>query len=508
VIEELKVPDHLRDLCILEICPIQPSQHHRDVFRDYDLYFVSYKSPHQDTLSFNKNQSWAFNRNDLCKKVPKIYKYYCFIDYDLKFVVPRGKNFAHEFSMFLSQLNPAMAQPRYISSISGNIRSSWDEQRINAGYTYGPGGFITHLFSCFHNSILDLVFPIPTRFGGFWDAASYINSIIVPLYEEHIIIDYKTSMINLKSSNYAQNTDPSYGYKQIEKAFQWIRASYKNELRKHESVEDLKNYFMKKRISETVARSSPPDMNYFNDERISTLIDYEILDNLKNEERNMSWFSRNLMEWCSAKALNFIETGTHIGNTTKLASIFFNRVLSVEMDDELFSSAQERFQYTTNVTLWHGTSSKALPEMLKQIGDEVCVFWLDSHPMTPIEGTKAPILDELNIIKSLSACKNHIILIDDYPYFKSGAPGYPTLAELESLLLSLNKEYKIQYLPLKRYSTVDGAPAFIAATLSSIPLTAKQLLDGNDVTQEKEPPTKYGKLSKRKILSRILRRIL
>ena len=501
------MPDVLRDLCILEICPIQPSQHHRNVFRDYDLYFVSYKSPNQGTLSFNKNQSWAFNRNELYKKVPKLYKYYCFIDYDLKFVVPKGRNFAQEFSGFLKLLNPAMAQPHYISSIWGNIRESWDEHRIHAGYTYGPGGFITHVFSCFHYSILDLVFPIPTRFGGFWDAASYINSIIVPLYEEHIIIDYKTSMINLKSSNYAQNTDPSYGYKQMEKAYQWIRASYKNELQKHESVKELKSYFMKKRISETVAKPSPTDMNYFNDERISALIDYKILDNLKNEERNMSWFSRNLMEWCSTKAFNFIETGTHIGNTTKLASIYFKRVFSVEMDDDLFSSAQERFQHIKNITLWHGTSSHALPDMLKLIGNEVCVFWLDSHPMTPIKGTKAPILDELNIIKSFCARNNHIILIDDYPYFESGAPGYPSLAELESKLLSINEDYKIQFLPLKRYSTIDGDPAFIAASLSSIPLTVDQLLDGNDVTQDKDRPTKYRELHKKNIISRILQNI-
>lgn len=499
------MPDDLKDLCILEICPIQPSQHHRKVFRDYDLYFVSYKSPHPDTMSFNKNQSWAFNRNELYKKVPKIYKYYCFIDYDLKFVVPKGGNFTLEFSMFLKKFNPAMAQPHYVRSISGNISDSWDDQRILRGYTYGPGGFITHVFSCFHYSILDLVFPIPTRFGGFWDAASYINSIIVPLYEEHIIIDYKTSMINLKSSNYAQNADPSYGHKQMEKVFQWIRASFKNELRKHESINELKSYYMNKRILETVARPSPPYINYFNDEHISALIDYTILDNLKNEERNMSWFSRNLMEWCSTKAFNFIETGTHIGNTTKLASIFFMRVFSVEMDDELFSSAQERFQYTKNITLWHGTSSKALPEMLKLIGEEACVFWLDSHAMTPIEGTKSPILDELSIIKSYYTGNNHIILIDDYPFFEFGAPGYPTLAELKSMMLSINKDFKIQYLPLKRYNTIDGAPAFIAASLSSIPLTAEQLLNGNDVTQENDLPTKHRKLHKGNFLSRIIK---
>jgi hypothetical protein len=105
----------------------------------------------------------------------------------------------------------------------------------------------------------------------------------------------------------------------------------------------------------------------------------------------------------------------------------FDRVYSIELDNELYRQAQRRFARDRHVTIIMGDSGRLLPELLNRI-EEPSLFWLDGHYCG--EGTawtveQTPILSELQAVLS-HRCAQHVMLIDDARLF-IGEEGYPTL---------------------------------------------------------------------------------
>jgi len=190
----------------------------------------------------------------------------------------------------------------------------------------------------------------------------------------------------------------------------------------------------------------------------------------------MSWFSPELMKWCSLNTEVFIETGTYKGNTTLMASKYFLNVFSIESEKDIFFLAKKRIGKNIRIRLWQGKSEEVMPEVLKFCGDKRCTFWLDSHPMEPTPMVNAGLEKELEIIRGYGKRDDHIILIDDYPYIIDEEPGYPTIDIVMDMLKQINKDYTIELLPMRRFGTKPGDPAIIAATLGGVPLTKKQLL--------------------------------
>ncbi|MFC1481293.1 hypothetical protein ACFL6E_03495 [Candidatus Neomarinimicrobiota bacterium] len=190
----------------------------------------------------------------------------------------------------------------------------------------------------------------------------------------------------------------------------------------------------------------------------------------------MSWFSPKLMKWCALKTEVFIESGTYKGNTTFLASRYFEDVFSIESEKDIFLSTEKRFAKNSRIKLWHSKSEEVLHELLSLSGDRRCTFWLDSHPMEPTPGLDAGINAELGIIKEHGRRNDHIILIDDYPFIIDEEPGYPTIDIVVEKLKQINENYIIEFLPMQRFGTKPGDPAIIAATLSGVQLSVKQLM--------------------------------
>jgi len=132
---------------------------------------------------------------------------------------------------------------------------------------------------------------------------------------------------------------------------------------------------------------------------------------------------------------NFIETGTHLGDT--LAYIAYNKSIncvSIELSDELFDAACERFRYYENIKLLHGDSSFVLPEILKAFRTPA-LFWLDGHfsgGQTARGGIDSPVSSEIQTILD-SPIKEHVILIDDARCF-DGTNDYPHIEELMHLV--------------------------------------------------------------------------
>jgi hypothetical protein len=143
------------------------------------------------------------------------------------------------------------------------------------------------------------------------------------------------------------------------------------------------------------------------------------------------------------KLKTFIETGTLYGETTKAVSSVFERVVTIELDDDLHRKAMGRFKSSPTICCVHGDSAQILPNVLKSV-KEASLFWLDGHYSAGItaRGDKdTPINDELSAICRHSI-KNHVILIDDASLF-TGENDYPTMENLKQMIEELGHEYNM-----------------------------------------------------------------
>jgi len=142
-------------------------------------------------------------------------------------------------------------------------------------------------------------------------------------------------------------------------------------------------------------------------------------------------------------ARTFIETGTFDGDTVEAMRSRFTRVVSIELDPDLYERAKQRFRDATNVELIRGDSGVELARVLQSI-DEPAIFWLDGHYSG--EGTawseeRTPILKELTHVLGHD-CPGHVIVIDDARLFGSDK-HYPTLDELTRFVRRKSKHRSI-----------------------------------------------------------------
>jgi hypothetical protein len=128
---------------------------------------------------------------------------------------------------------------------------------------------------------------------------------------------------------------------------------------------------------------------------------------------------------------NFVETGTHMGDT--LAEVAFNPKIvchSIELDDLYFYRAKQRFADYKNVELYHGDSARMIIPIIERLTSPA-LFWLDGHYSggETGHGAKAtPVSEELTAILDAPQ-RGHVILIDDMHCF-NGCDDYPHLDEL------------------------------------------------------------------------------
>lgn len=113
----------------------------------------------------------------------------------------------------------------------------------------------------------------------------------------------------------------------------------------------------------------------------------------------------------------FVETGTAGGDSVRAAAEIFEVCHSIEVIE-----GRPEGEFTENVTLWIGDSSKVLAEITKPFKGERVVFWLDAHWSDNVESPdktkECPLLDEIKAIKGHDC----LILIDDARLFLGPHP--------------------------------------------------------------------------------------
>lgn len=147
----------------------------------------------------------------------------------------------------------------------------------------------------------------------------------------------------------------------------------------------------------------------------------------------------------------FVETGTYLGQTVELMQRMsnWNEINSIEIDEELFNAAKEKFKDDDRVKIWLGDSSIVLRRIVDHL-EEPATFWLDAHPSGPLRGNgKSPVIEELEIILS-GKRKDHTIFIDDARLFGSGEWGGVQLADAMRVIEKINPTYTVKLLDGQR----------------------------------------------------------
>jgi len=148
----------------------------------------------------------------------------------------------------------------------------------------------------------------------------------------------------------------------------------------------------------------------------------------------------------------FVETGTLAGGTAAEASKTFREVHTIELSQELFLKATERFQNNSNVHVYHGDSAVVLKNIILPQIHGKAVFWLDGHYSggeTARGNENTPILREIAVIRQQNI-RDSVILIDDIRcFYRDPNPasihyGYPTVRELSSAILAIDPAYCIE----------------------------------------------------------------
>ena len=152
----------------------------------------------------------------------------------------------------------------------------------------------------------------------------------------------------------------------------------------------------------------------------------------------------------------FVETGTHLGETSAWASGVFKQVFTIEASEDYHREARQRHAALANVVFLLGDSRTCLAETVAHLSSPA-LFWLDAHwmgagtlPQAVVYGQtgECPVLQEIEIINASPL--NHFIFIDDARLFLAPPPRPHRAADwpdIATLLASLNT-------PAPRYTVV------------------------------------------------------
>ncbi|HEY9907432.1 MAG TPA: hypothetical protein V6D18_07460 [Thermosynechococcaceae cyanobacterium] len=141
----------------------------------------------------------------------------------------------------------------------------------------------------------------------------------------------------------------------------------------------------------------------------------------------------------------FVETGTFEGETIEQVRLLFEEVHSVELAEEYYFQAVERFKSNPEVHLYQGDSEAVLKSLHPRLKDEAVLYWLDAHwcvaDKTAGHQSQCPLLQELNALQNLNS--DSVVLIDDARLFLCPPPQPHEVSQWPSLDAVVKKLYAL-----------------------------------------------------------------
>jgi len=126
----------------------------------------------------------------------------------------------------------------------------------------------------------------------------------------------------------------------------------------------------------------------------------------------------------------FIESGTYRGDTTAFFLPHAERLITVEVDDDLFRRARARFAGEPKITVVQGDALVEIPRIVEAEA-EPAMIWLDGHYSGGVTGRGVEDEPALAIIERLGkiAPAGTTIVVDDLRLF-GRTDGFPRLEDL------------------------------------------------------------------------------
>lgn len=154
---------------------------------------------------------------------------------------------------------------------------------------------------------------------------------------------------------------------------------------------------------------------------------------------------RTVKQYAKKYSINIlVETGTYLGDMVDATKNTFNRIVSIELDKNLYEKATKKFNGFDHISIIHGDSAEILQKILVDI-TQPCLFWLDGHysaGVTARGSLDTPIRQELQHILHHNI-QGHVILIDDARCFV-GQNDYPAIEELREQVLKINPDLEFE----------------------------------------------------------------
>jgi hypothetical protein len=133
----------------------------------------------------------------------------------------------------------------------------------------------------------------------------------------------------------------------------------------------------------------------------------------------------------------FVESGTYLGDTVAFMAKHAEHVVSVELHDELWRRAVERFADVPHVDIQHGDGLDLVPEIVAQLTAPPLI-WLDGHYSgegTALGRENEPAASILGSLGEVSPAGTTVV-IDDLRLF-----GTSDYARLDELVLSARQAF-------------------------------------------------------------------
>ncbi|NEQ86244.1 MAG: hypothetical protein F6K26_41070 [Moorea sp. SIO2I5] len=141
----------------------------------------------------------------------------------------------------------------------------------------------------------------------------------------------------------------------------------------------------------------------------------------------------------------FVETGTYKGHMIAAVADDFDAIYSIELGEDLYLAAKQRFQSFSNINLILGDSAVQLQYVVETL-DSPAIFWLDGHYSegeTARGEKETPIIQELEAI--FTSPQDHVIVIDDARCF-NGKNGYPTIQQLKKIIYKKRPNWNFEHI--------------------------------------------------------------
>jgi len=139
-----------------------------------------------------------------------------------------------------------------------------------------------------------------------------------------------------------------------------------------------------------------------------------------------------------------IETGTYYGAMIDAQKDYIEKIYSIELSEQLYANAIQKYKSDSRVVVVQGDSSKVLNSVISQV-NKPSIFWLDGHYSygETARGDKdCPIFGEIDAIFNNTNMFGSVLLIDDARCF-NGTGDYPTIDELKEYVYKLESRYKL-----------------------------------------------------------------